>query len=114
MKANELRVKLHTIKLKDGYHNIVFDMNVLAEIEEAYGSVQTGVDAFNAKPIKAIIIFVWAFLKQEEKYFDATQKDIGKLLLTNEKALKEYIEIIQKAIEEAMPNAEENEESPNV
>lgn len=113
MKANELKAKNHVIKLKDGYHNIVFDMNVMAEIEEIYGSIQAGVEAFNTKPIKAIIVYMWAFLKQEVKHVNISQKYAGELI--DMALLKDYIVEIQKAIEEAMPPVkEEKEESPNV
>jgi hypothetical protein len=121
MKAKELKNKIHTIKLKDGYHNLIFDMNVMAEIEEVYGGIEAGLEMFKTRPMKSILVYIWAFLKQEEKYENISQKDAGQLM--DLKLLQDYQIKIQKSINEAMGTSEPNkieeetkngEESPNV
>lgn len=116
MKGSELKNKKIKIELKDGVHEVVFDMNALCELEEIYGDIQVAMNSFSQQPVKALRSFVYAILKSERE--DITIQEAGALIdMTKLDAL---MESFGTAIEEAMPGAKEEtdevdgEENPNV
>jgi hypothetical protein len=117
MKGKELKTKKIKLILNDGEHEVLFDMNALAEIEDYYGDIQAGMDKFKEKPINAMRVFIYALLKTEKE--DITLRQAGALIPTNR--IDETINAITAGLDEAMPDDEETliieeegeENSPN-
>jgi len=111
MKGKELKTKKIEIELIDGVHECVFDMNTLAEIEDIYGDIQTGLNQFESKPIGALRTFIYALLKKENEKI--TISDAGSLIPLDK--IENVVKSISDALSEAMPSNEviEEEEEKN-
>jgi len=104
MTGKDLKTKIFKINLKDGEHEVVFDMNVLCELEEIYGDIKKGFKSFKTQPIKAARAFVYSFLKSEDD--EMTLKKAGSLIDMG--SVEELMKTITEAISDAMPDAGEN------
>lgn len=114
MKGKQLQTKKIEIELADGIHECVFDMNALAEIEDIYGDIQTGLNQFQIKPIGALRVFIYALLKKDNEKI--TISEAGSLIPLDK--IETVVKNISDALSEAMPSPdkiieEEEEEIPN-
>ena len=64
-------------------YEITFNMGVLAELEDIYGSVEKAMDALNKQSVRAIINLMYAVMKQEDGNEDLTVRQVGKMLDLN-------------------------------
>ena len=64
-------------------YEITFNMGVLAELEDIYGSVEKAMDALNKQSVKSIINLMYAVMKQEDGNEDLTVRQVGKMLDLN-------------------------------
>lgn len=119
MKGKDLKNKTYEIELKDGTHKVIFDMNAFCELEELYGDIKIALESFKTRPISALRSFVYVILKNEGR--EVKLQEAGSLIDMSK--IEPIVEVIGKAIEEAMPNTENievdeedesNQVSPNV
>lgn len=100
-----------SIVLKDGNsYKICFDLNALAELEDAYGTVEKAFKAMEDGSFKAIRKVLWAGLSNNDPTL--TEKQVGSLI--DVKSLQEISETLSLANEDSMPALEEvQKSSPN-
>ncbi len=103
MKGKELKTKKIKLILNDGEHEVLFDMNALAEIEDYYGDIQTGMEKFKSTPINAMRVFIYALLKAENE--NITLREAGALISISK--IDETIAAITSGLDEAMPPTDE-------
>lgn len=102
---NEVRRKPINITLKDGIEReLIFDLNAMAELEDAYGSVDKAFEALEVGgSVKALRKVLWAGLLHEENPMSETQ--IGQLV--DLQYMAEIVGSLNEALTSDMP-AQEN------
>lgn len=91
----------------DKTRHLVFDLNAFCDLEERYDDVFTAMDKISNKPKFSDIRFIlYVALRQEDE--NLTEKQTGKLITL--KNVDKVVDAIAKAINEAMPEADGNEE----
>ncbi|SHH05865.1 hypothetical protein [Tepidibacter thalassicus] len=106
MKGKELKQVGIKIKL-DKERHLLFDLNSFCELEDRFGSIQKAFEELQKGSVKGIRTLLWAGLIHEDE--GLTEKEVGKMI-TLEK-LNEVVDIISKAISDAMPNPNGDEEN---
>ncbi|AOZ77385.1 hypothetical protein AQ983_16840 [Clostridium pasteurianum DSM 525 = ATCC 6013] len=69
---------MQTIEVGGKTYPIVFDFNVLSELEDIYGDVSKAFEDLEKVKIKAIRALVYSLIKVEDE--EITLKDVGKML----------------------------------
>lgn len=99
---NDIRPKSITINL-DKERHLKFDLNAFAELEEIYGDFETAMNEMTKGSVKAVRAILWAGLVHEDETL--TIKQVGSMIdMSN---ISYVVEIISKAISEAMPKVDE-------
>lgn len=97
----------------DRERNLRFDLNAFANLEEAFGSIDTALKNMEQGSVKAVRAILWAALVHEDPTL--TQQYIGSLLSVSE--LEAVAAKLTEAITGVMPTQEEvskNTESTGV
>jgi len=107
---NDVKGKNPKITLKDGKeYELNFDLNALAELEEAYGSVEAAFEASDRGSIKAVRKVLWAGLLSTTNF---TEMEVGALVDAD--TLKGLTEALGAAVDQDLPSVKEAAEiSPN-
>lgn len=100
----EIKPDVPTIELKDGIrHEILFDMNALVELEDAFGgTVQEAFEASQKGYFKAIRAIIYAGLSHEEPALSL--KEVGRLI--DFEKLSDLGQTLQSAADSQMGTSE--------
>lgn len=107
VKGNDLKTKktnIQTIEVGGKTYPIVFDFNVLSELEDVYGDVSNAFEDLEKIKVKAIRALVYSLVKVEDE--DVTLKEVGKML--NMDFINQFVEKAGIALNNDMPAKEEN------
>jgi hypothetical protein len=107
VKGKQLKTKkndIQTIKVGEKNYPMVFDFNVLSELEDVYGDAAKALDDLEKMKIKAIRALVYSLVKVEDE--SVTLKGIGKML--NMDFISQFVEKASIALNNDMPEQEEN------
>ena len=100
----DARKKKAIIKLSDGVEREVkFTLNVMADLEDEYGSVDAAFAALNDGKIKTLRHFIWAGLSSGEE--PLTELQIGNLIDMSE--LQEILSPLNSALGDDLPEPAE-------
>lgn len=110
MKLEDIRDKKIKIEVGNKIRFLSYDMNAFAELEEMYGSVENAMSALRSGSIKSAISVLWAGLIHEDE--ELTPKDVGKMF--DLKQIKELGELIGKAIKQAVPEKNEEDDEDEI
>lgn len=97
--VSDVKIKQITIKINGEEHHLRFTLNAFAELEEAYGTIDTALEKLNTGSIKAIRKLLWAGLLHENP--DIKELDVGNMVDTSN--IKEFSESLAQALTAAMP-----------
>lgn len=82
---------------------ISFDFNALVDIEEKYGSLDKGLGRLENPKMKDIRYLLYLTLKGDDETL--TEKKVGQLITLQN--MNEVIDALSKALEETMPEVDE-------
>lgn len=107
---HEIKAKTAKITLSDGVEReLRFTLNAMAEIEEAYGSVEEAFKALERNSLKAVRCVLWAGLLDSDPTL--TVQRVGSLIdIAN---LQNIVEVMSEAFQSDMPQGGAAEASPN-
>lgn len=108
---NKIRRKKITLPegVLDKERTLKYTLDAYAEMEERYGSVDTALEMFAQRNMKAAIFILWCGLKHEDD--DLTEKQVGRMIDARDLPL--CFAQITKAVEADGPQPNEEEVSPN-
>ena len=86
----------------DKEHEILFDLNALAELEEKYGSLDDAFGMMQKGSIKATRTMLWAGLLHEDE--GLSERDVGKLI--DVAHLGDILDAITQAMGADLPETE--------
>ena len=94
-----------SITLNDGIEReLKFDLNAMAELEDAYGSVDKAFEALERNnSVKALRKVIWAGLLHEEKPLD--EKQVGKLV--DIQYMQELVDSLNDAMTADLPDKDD-------
>jgi len=104
--VGDVRAKLIPIQL-DKERHLKFDLNAFAALEDVYGDINAAFEAMQRGSVKAIRAMLWAGLIHEDETL--TIQQVGAMVDLNN--LNEIMNVLTKAISEAMPQVEEAEKN---
>lgn len=107
VKGNDLKTKkndIQTIEVGGKTYPIVFDFNVLSELEDVYEDISKAFEDLERKKVKAIRALVYSLVKVEHE--NVTLKEVGKML--DMSFINQFIEKAGLALNNDMPEVEEN------
>lgn len=109
--VNDVKLKAAVLELGGKERHMRFDLNAFAELEEAYGSIEGAMGALEKGSIKALRAIIWAGLLHEHTDSDGnptlTLLEVGSWI--DIKDLPTLSEKLGKALEQALPTADESE-----
>lgn len=102
---NDVKRKPINVTLKDGIEReLIFDLNAMAELEDAYGSVESAFDALENKgSVKALRKVLWAGLLHEEN--PMSERQVGELV--DIQYMAEIVGSLNEALASDMPTPEQ-------
>lgn len=104
MKAAELKNKGIKFTLGPKEYELKLNMNTFCELEEIYGDLNTAFEDLQKMKMKAVRALIYAAVKTENEAL--TLKQVGEQLEL--KDLERLGTAINEALNQAMPEAEEN------
>ena len=104
MKAAELKNKGIKFTLGDKEYELKLNMNTFCELEDVYEDINKAFDDLQNMKIKAIRALIYAAIKVDEE--EITLKQVGEMLKISD--LERLGTAINRALDSAMPEAEEN------
>lgn len=104
MKAAELKNKGIKFTLGSQEYELKLNMNTFCELEEIYGDLNTAFEDLQKMKMKAVRALIYAAVKTENETL--TLKQVGEQL--EMKDLERLGTAINDALNQAMPEAEEN------
>lgn len=113
-KLNEVRARRVPITLNDGVERTMnFTLNALAELEDAYGSVEAAFKAVEANSIKAVRKVLWAGLMHEndkETGQPLSEQAVGNLI--DIQYMQELMGTMNEALVNDLPNQDTAKKGP--
>jgi len=108
MKGKELKQIGTKIKL-DKERHLLFALNAFCELEDKFGSIQKAFETLQKGSVKGIRTLLWAGLIHEDE--ELSEKEVGKMITLEN--INEVIDILSKAISDAMPEVDEENKEKN-
>lgn len=103
--AKQLKGHNNKIKVDGRDYELDINFNVLAELEDEYGSVETGLIELQKGTVKAIRLMMYAIMTQEQCNENLTIKEVGKKL--NSEFMNEITSKLGKSMKDSFGESEE-------